>query len=171
MDQSGTLFDRSCIVSVRSSENRFHSLEVHPAIAKSAEPCSWKSKGVDCQSSELDCKSFELDCTSFERECISCFSFACIVLLDVHVLQCRSCPRNNRSCQFRAACRSCVGNCCQGIQFCLQKPSNYLAEAVHRFCRCLTVATVLDSSCLVMSVHVMFISLFLNLMSTVFFCN
>ena len=61
MDQSGTLFDRSCIVSVRSSENRFHSLEVHPAIAKSAEPCSWKSKGVDCQSSELDCKSFELD--------------------------------------------------------------------------------------------------------------
>ena len=60
MDQSGTLFDRSCIVSVRSSENRF---QVHPAIAKSAEPCSWKSKGVDCQSSELDCKSFELDCT------------------------------------------------------------------------------------------------------------
>ena len=85
MDQSGTLFDRSCIVSVRSSENRFHSLEVHPAIAKSAEPCSWKSKGVDCQSSELDCKSLELDCTSFELECISCFSFVCIVLLDVHV--------------------------------------------------------------------------------------
>ena len=85
MDQSGTLFDRSCIVSVRSSENRFHSLEVHPAIAKSAEPCSWKSKGVDCQSSELDRKSFELDCTSFELECISCFSFACVVLLDVHV--------------------------------------------------------------------------------------
>ena len=74
---------------------------------------------------------------------------------------CRSHPRNNRSCQFRAACISCVGNRCQGIQFCLQKPSNYLAEAVHRFCRCLTVATtVLDSSCLVMSVHVMFISLF-----------
>ena len=57
---------------------------------------------------------------------------------------CRSRPRNNRSCQFRAACISCVGNRCQGIQFCLQKPSNYLAEAVHRFCRCLTVATVLD---------------------------
>ena len=55
---------------------------------------------------------------------------------------------------------SCVGNRCQGIQFCLQKPSNYLAKAVHRFCRCLTVATVLDLSCLVMSVHVMFISLF-----------
>ena len=85
MDQSMTLFDGSCIVSVRSLENRFHSLEVHPAIAKSAEPCSWKSKGVDCQSSELDCKSLELDCTSFELECISCFSFACIVLLDVHV--------------------------------------------------------------------------------------
>ena len=65
MDQSGTLFDGSCSVSVRSSENRFHSLEVHPAIAKSAEPCSWKSKGVDCKSSELDCKSLELDCTSF----------------------------------------------------------------------------------------------------------
>ena len=80
-----TLFGRSCIVSVRSLENRFHSLEVHPAIAKSAEPCSWKSKGVDCQSSELDCKSLELNCTSFELECISCFSFACIVLLDVHV--------------------------------------------------------------------------------------
>ena len=73
---------------------------------------------------------------------------------------CRSRPRNNRSCQFRAACISCVGNRCQGIQFCLQKPSNYLAEAVHRFCRCLTVATVLDFSCLVMSIHVMFISLF-----------
>ena len=83
----------------------------------------------------------------------------------------RSRPRNNRSCQYQAACRSCVGNCCQGIQFCLQKPSNYLAEAVHRFCRCLTVATVLDSSCLVISVHVMFISLFLDLMSTVFICK
>ena len=73
-----TLFGRSCIVSVRSAENRFHSLEVHPAIAKSAEPCSWKSKGVDCQSSEFGCNSFELNCTSFELECISCFSFACI---------------------------------------------------------------------------------------------
>ena len=73
---------------------------------------------------------------------------------------CRSRPRNNRSCQFRAACISCVGNRCQGIQFCLQKPSNYLAEAVHRFYRCLTVATVLDFSCLVMSIHVIFISLF-----------
>ena len=99
------------------------------------------------------------------------FHLLAFLLLVVHVFQCRSRPRNNRSCQYRAACRSCVGNCCQGIQFCLQKPSNYLAEAVHRFCRCLTVATVLDSSCLVMSVHVMFISLFLDLMSTVFFCN
>ena len=109
---------------------------------------------------------------SFELRCNSCFSFACICLLPVvHVFQCRSRPRNNRSCQYWAACRSCVGNCCQGIQFCLQKPSNYLAEAVHRFCRCLTVATVLDSLCLVMSVHVMFISLFLDLMSTVFICK
>ena len=107
-----------------------------------------------------------------ELRCNSCFSFACIcLLLVVHVFQCRSRPRNNRSCQCQAACRSCVGNCCQGIQFCLQKPSNYLAEAVHRFCRCLTVATVLDFSCLVMSIHVMFISLFLDLMSTVFTSN
>ena len=96
----------------------------------------------------------------------------CICLLPVvHVFQCRSRPRNNRSCQCQAACRSCVGNCCQGIQFCLQKPSNYLAEAVLRFCRCLTVATVLDSSCLVISVHVVFISMFLDLMSTVFICK
>ena len=99
------------------------------------------------------------------------FHLLAFLLLVVHVFQCRSRPRNNRSCQYQAACRSCVGNCCQGIQFCLQKPSNYLAEAVHRFCRCLTVATVLDSSCLVISVHVMFISLFLDLMSTVFICK
>ena len=118
------------------------------------------------------CRSFERHCKFCELRCNSCFSFACICLLPVvHVFQCRSRPRNNRSCQCQAACRSCVGNCCQGIQFCLQKPSNYLAEAVHRFCRCLTVATVLDSSCLVISVHVMFISLFLDLMSTVFICK
>ena len=99
------------------------------------------------------------------------FHLLAFLWLVVHVFQCRSRPRNNRSCQHQAACRSCVGNCCQGIQFCLQKPSNYLAEAVHRFCRCLTVATILDSSCLVISVHVMFISLFLDLMSTVFICK
>ena len=99
------------------------------------------------------------------------FHLLAFLLLVVHVFQCRSRPRNNRSCQYPAACTSCVGNCCQGIQFCLQKPSNYLAEAVHRFCRCLTVAPVLDSSCLVISVHVMFISLFLELMSTVFICK
>ena len=131
-----------------------------------------KSVELHCNSIELHCKSFERHCKFFELRCNSCFSFACIcLLLVVHVFQCRSRPRNNRSCQYQAACRSCVGNCCQGIQFCLQKPSNYLAEAVHRFCRCLTVATVLDSSCLVIPVHVMFISLFLDLMSTVFICK
>lgn len=131
-----------------------------------------RSFELQCKSVELHCNSFERHCKSFELRCNSCFSFACMCLLPVvHVFQCRSRPRNNRSCQYQAACRSCVGNCCQGIQFCLQKPSNYLAEAVHRFCRCLTVATVLDSSCLVMSVHVMFISLFLDLMSTVFICK
>ena len=120
-----------------------------------------------CRSFEIHCKSVELHCNSFERHCkllnldatVVFHLLAFVLLLVVHVFQCRSRPRNNRSCQYRAACRSCVGNCCQGIQFCLQKPSNYLAEAVHRFCRCLTVATVLDSSCLVMSVHVMSISL------------
>ena len=39
-----TWFDGSCRVSVRSSENRFYSLEVHPAIAQSAELCSSESK-------------------------------------------------------------------------------------------------------------------------------
>ena len=42
-------------------------------------------KREDCKSFELDCKSFELDCKSFELECISCFAFAYILLLDVHV--------------------------------------------------------------------------------------
>ena len=156
---------------MRSLENRCHSLEVHPAIAKSAEPCSWKSKGVDCQSSEFGCSSFELNCTSFELECISCFHLLAFLLLVVHVLQCRSRPRNNRSCQFSAACISCVGNCCYGIQFCLQKLSNDLAEAVHRFCRCLTVVTVLDSLCLVMSVSCDVHFTVLDLMSTVFICK
>ena len=152
------------------------SIEVH--LVPRLQSRAAESKRRECISFELHCKSVELHCNSFERHCKSfelgcnsCFHLFAFLLLVVHVFQCRSCPRNNRSCQYRAACRSCVGNCCQGIQFCLQKPSNYLAEAVHWFCRCLTVATVLDSSCLVMSVHVMFISLFLNLMSTVFFCN
>ena len=147
-------------MSVRSLENRLLQPRGSPSYSQECRAVQLRVKREDCKSFELDCKSFELDCKSFELECISCFAFAYIVLLDVHVFQCRSCPRNNRSCQFRAACISCVGNRCQGIQFCLQKPSNYLAEAVHRFCRCLTVATVLDFSCLVMSVHVMFISLF-----------
>ena len=115
-----------------------------PSYSPDCRAVQLRVKRRDCKSFELDCKSFELDCKSFELDCISCVAFACILLLDVHVFRCRSCPRNNRSCQFRAACISCVGNRCQGIQFCLQKPSNYLAEAVHRFCRYLTVATVLD---------------------------
>ena len=151
-------------MSVRSSENRLLQPRGSPSYSQ-------ECRAVQLRVKREDCKSFELDCKSFELECISCFAFAYLLLLDVHVFQCISRPRNNRSCQFRAACISCVGNRCQGIHFCLQKPSNYLAEAVHRFCRCLTVATVLDFSwsCDVSSCDVHFTVL--DLMSTVFFCN
>ena len=124
-----------------------------PSYSQECRAVQLRVKREDCKSFELDCKSFELDCKSFELECISCFAFVYILLLDVHVFIAGAV-------QETTACISCVGNRCQGIQFCLQKPSSYRAEAVHRFCRCLTVATVLDFSCLVMSVHVMFISLF-----------
>ena len=40
---------------------------------------------LHCKSAEPHCNSFERHCKSFELECISCFSFACILLLDVHV--------------------------------------------------------------------------------------
>ena len=42
-------------------------------------------KRENCKSLELECKSLELDCKSFELECISCFAFAYILLLVVHV--------------------------------------------------------------------------------------
>ena len=119
-----------------------------------------------CRSFELQCKSVELHCNSIELHCNHLNVIASFLNLDAtvvfHLLAFVYCLLftffsaeavlgTTEAVSYQAACRSCVGNCCQGIQFCLQKPSNYLAEAVHRFCRCLTVATVLDSSCLVMS--------------------
>ena len=63
-----------------------------------------ESKRRVCRSFELHCNSFERHCKSFELRCNSCFSFACICLLPVvHVLQCRSRPRNNRSCRTTEA--------------------------------------------------------------------
>ena len=54
------------------------------------QPRGSPSYSQECRAMQLrvkreDCKSFELDCKSFELECISCFAFAYILLLDVHV--------------------------------------------------------------------------------------
>ena len=79
-------------MSVRSSENRLLQPRGSPSYSPECravqlrvkrEDC--KSFELDCKSFELDCKSFELDCKSFELECISCFAFAYLLLLDVHV--------------------------------------------------------------------------------------
>ena len=98
------------------------------------------------------------------------FVSVCILLFDVHVFQCRSHPRNNRSCQFRAACRSCVGNRCPELQFCLQKLSNHLAEAVHSFvdvCQFQPFWIFMSCDSSSCDVHVTV----LDLMSTVVTCN
>ena len=63
---------------------------------------------------------------------------------------------------------------CQGYPVCFQKLFNCLAEAVQSYCiscfyvcRFMPVETVLEFPLLLMSVHVMFISLFWDWMSTV----
>ena len=73
-----TLFDRSCSVSVLSSENRLLQPRGSPSYSQ-------ECRAVQLRVKREDCKSFELDCKSFELECISCFAFAYILLLDVHV--------------------------------------------------------------------------------------
>ena len=128
------------------------------------EPCSLGSKEGSARHLNLSASHLNLNASVV-------FVFACILLFDVHVFQCRSHPRNNRSCQFRAACRSCVGNRCpEKRRFCLQKLSNYLAEALYRFvdvCQFQQFWIFMScdfSSC---DVHVTV----LDLMSTVFTCN
>ena len=65
-------------MSVRSSENRL----LQPRGSPSYSP---ECRAVQLRVKREDCKSFELDCKSFELECISCFAFAYLLLLDVHV--------------------------------------------------------------------------------------
>ena len=72
-------------MSVRSSENRLLQPRGSPSYSPECRAVQLRVKREDCKSFELDCKSFELDCKSFELECISCFAFAYILLLDVHV--------------------------------------------------------------------------------------
>ena len=110
-------------MSVRSLENRLLQPRGSPSYSQECRAVQLRVKREDCKSFELDCKSFaldcksfELDCKSFELECISCFAFVYILLLDVHVFIAET-----------------VQETTETVQFCLQKPSNYLAEAVHRF--------------------------------------
>ena len=72
-------------MSVRSSENRLLQPRGSPSYSPECRAVQLRVKREDCKSFELDCKSFELDCKSFELECISCFAFAYLLLLDVHV--------------------------------------------------------------------------------------
>ena len=65
-------------MSVRSLENRL----LQP---RGSHSYSQECRAVQLRVKREDCKSFELDCKSFELECISCFAFAYILLLDVHV--------------------------------------------------------------------------------------
>ena len=133
-----TLFGRSCIVSVRNVENRFHSLEVHLAIAKSAEPCSWQSKGVDCQSSELDYKSLELDRASFELEYISCFHLLALCCL----MYTFSVQKPSKK-QQKLSVQRCLHKLCRKP---LSEDPVLFAEAVQLSCRsCALVLKVFDS--------------------------
>ena len=61
-----------------SSENRLLQPRGSPSYSQ-------ECRAVQLRVKREDCKSFELDCKSFELECISCFAFAYILLLDVHV--------------------------------------------------------------------------------------